>query len=149
LGKDHEVHERFEHASPHYAQALHLLPADAGRHPAWRHDLILRALYTLKATGQVARAIDLAQIEMPHWSDSPDVYFVLGDVLLDHAVAHPEQASDLLPMIQSAWTQCLAIGENPTLEGSVQGRGSTLAIQQLTHFKTLFGEGCPPLTNLA
>jgi tetratricopeptide (TPR) repeat protein len=140
LGKDHEVHDRFDQAWPHYAQALQLLPIDAGRHPAWRHDLILRALYTLKASGRVAQAIDLAQAEMPHWHDSPDFYFVLGDVLLDHAMAHPEQASELLPMIRSAWMQCLAIGENPALEGAVQGRGSTLALQQLTHFNSLFGE---------
>jgi tetratricopeptide (TPR) repeat protein len=141
LGKDHEVHDRFEMAWPHYEQALQLLPVDAGRHPAWRHDLILRALYTLKATGQLAQAIDLAQTEMPHWHDSPDFYFVLGDVLLDHAVAHPEQAAELLPMIRSAWVQCLAIGENPALEGAVRGRGSDLPQRQLALLDQIFGPG--------
>ncbi len=131
LGKDHEVHDRFALALPCYAQALSLLGPHAGRQPGWRHDLILRTLFTLKAQGQVADAVDLAQAEMPHWSDSPDFYFVLGDVLLDHAVAHPAQAHEVLPMIRAAWDQCLLIGENPALEGSVQGRGSHLAQQQL------------------
>jgi tetratricopeptide (TPR) repeat protein len=131
LGKDLEVRDQFERACPAYASALSLLGPDAGRNPAWRHDLVLRSLYALKAAGRVPEAIDLAQAEMPHWPDSPDFYFVLGDVLLDHAVAHPEQAAEVVPMIDSAWRQCLAIGENPNLEGAVAGRGSVLAQRQL------------------
>ena len=131
LGKDLEVRDQFGQAWPAYASALALLGPQAGRDPAWRHDLVLRTLYTLKACGRVPEAIDLAQAEMPHWPDSPDFYFVLGDVLLDHAVAHPEQAHEVVPMIESAWRQCLVIGENPGLEGAVAGRGSVLAERQL------------------
>ena len=131
LGKDHEVNDRFQPAWVAYTAALSLLGPHASREPAWRHDLILRTLFALKADGRVPEAIDLAQAEMPHWHDSPDFYFVLGDVLLDHAVAHPEQAAELVPMIEAAWRQCLAIGENPGLEGAVAGRGSVLAEKQL------------------
>lgn len=137
LGKDHEVHDRFQPAWVAYTAALSLLGPHAGRQPAWRHDLILRTLFALKADGHVPDAIDLAQAEMPNWPDSPDFYFVLGDVLLDHAVAHPEQAADVVPMIEAAWRQCLAIGENPGLEGAVAGRGSTLPTQQLAWLKQL------------
>lgn len=139
LGKDHEVHDRFALALPSYARALDLLGPLAARQPSWRHDLILRHLYTLKAEGRVADAVDLAQSEMPHWPDSPDFYFVLGDVLLEHAVTHPEQAGEVLPMIRAAWEQCLLIGENPTLEGAVQGRGSHLARQQLALLDQVMG----------
>jgi glycosyltransferase involved in cell wall biosynthesis len=132
LGKDHEVHDRFAQAWPAYETALRLLGPDAGREPPWRHDLVLRALYTLKACGRAAQALDLAEAEMRFWPDSPDFYFVLGDVLLELASTRPQQAEEILPMIESAWRQCLAIGENPQLEGAVHGRGSHLAQHNLS-----------------
>jgi len=132
LGKDHEVHDRFDAAWVQYEQALNALGPDAAREPPWRHDLMLRAIYTLKASARLEEAVHLAQAEMPHWPDSPDYFFVLGDLLLDFAVAHPGQAGELLPMIREAWERCLTIGENPALEGAVQGRGSHLAQHNLT-----------------
>ncbi|MGC4059801.1 MAG: glycosyltransferase family 2 protein [Aquabacterium sp.] len=131
LGKDHEVHDRFEAAWAAYDAALQQLGPQAAREPSWRHDLVLRGLYTLKATGRLDAAIHLAESEMANWPDSPDFYFTLGDVLLAFASAHPEQAPDVLPMIESAWRQCLQIGENPHLEGAVHGRGSYLARHNL------------------
>lgn len=131
LGKDHEVHDRFDAAWPAYEQALQGLDPQARRDPPWRHDLILRALFTLKATGRAAQALELAQSEMANWPDSPDFFFVLGDVLLELATGNPQQAAEILPMIESAWRQCLAIGENPSLEGAVHGRGSHLAQHNL------------------
>ncbi|HEX5356548.1 MAG TPA: glycosyltransferase family 2 protein [Aquabacterium sp.] len=131
LGKDEEVHDRFDTAWQAYAHSLQLLGPQARRDPPWRHDLILRSLYTLKAKGQADEAIHLAQAEMPNWPDSPDFFFVLGDVLLDLAMAQPAQAGDILPMVESAWRQCLSIGENPALEGAVHGRGSYLARHNL------------------
>ena len=131
LGKDHEVHDRFESAWACYDLALAQLGPQAGREPPWRHDLILRSLYALKATGRLEQAVQLSEAEMPRWPDSPDFYFVLGDVLLDLALAQLEQAHALLPMIQAAWERCLIIGDNPLLEGAVQGRGSHLARHNL------------------
>jgi len=139
LGKDHEVHDRFAEACIAYSQADHLLGHNVGRGPAWRHDLVIRHLFALKASGRLAEAVDLSAKEMTHWPDSPDFYFVTADVLLDFAMANQAQAADLLPMIEGAWRQCLAIGENPHLEGAVPGRGSELPRQQLVHFKALFG----------
>ncbi|MBI5927036.1 MAG: glycosyltransferase [Aquabacterium sp.] len=131
LGKDEEVHDRFDTAWQAYARSLQLLGPQARRDPPWRHDLILRSLFTLKAKGQLDEAIHLAETEMPNWPDSPDFYFVLGDVLLDLAMAQPDQAGDILPMVENAWRQCLSIGENPALEGAVHGRGSHLARHNL------------------
>jgi len=97
----------------------------------WRHDLVLRQLFTLKKLGRFEHAMNLAAEEMSHWADSPDFYFTLGDVLLDWAVAQPQQAPALLPMIESSWRRALDIGENPALPDTVQGRGSFLAAHNL------------------
>ena len=139
LGKDHEVHDRFETAWPFYELALALVGDDAGRSPSWRHDLLLRSLFVMKATGRLPEAIRLAEVEMPHWPDSPDFFFVMGDVLLEHAMTHREEAQAVVPMIEAAWLQCLAIGENPDLEGAVQGRGSHLAAHNLASLYETLG----------
>lgn len=140
LGKDHEVHDRLEAALEAYEQASQLLGPQPGRGPAWRHDLVLRSLFVLKATGRLAQAVQRAEAEMPLWPDSADFYFVLGDVLLDFAAAHPEQAPELVPMIRGAWENCLQIGDNPSLEGTVHGRGSHLAQANLALLADLLPE---------
>ncbi|WP_290869196.1 glycosyltransferase [Aquabacterium sp.] len=141
LGKDHEVHDRFDAASQAYAQAAALLPTDTPREPGWRHDLLLRQLFALKAQGQTAEAIDLAEQVMPHWGDSPDFYFVLGDVLLEHVLRHTDTAAELVPMVEQAWLRCTEIGENPRLEGAVAGRGSHLAQHNLDTLRQLLSGG--------
>jgi hypothetical protein len=68
---------------------------------------------------------------MTQWAHSPDYWFVVGDLLLDFACSQPEKAQELMPMIEASWLRCLEIGERPDLEGSVHGRGSYLAAQNL------------------
>ena len=92
---------------------------------------MLRQLFTLKKLGRFELAMDLASAEMPHWDQSPDFYFTLGDLLLDWALAQPQQAAALLPMIESSWRRALHIGENPALPDTVRGRGSFLAAHNL------------------
>ena len=127
LGKDLEVRAQFEAAAPHYAQALECGDARA----AWRHDLVLRMLFTLKKVGRYEAAIELAEAEMPRWLRSPDFFFTLGDLLLDWATVRPERAAELLPMIESSWLRALEIGEQPQLHDTVRGRGSFLAAHNL------------------
>ena len=127
LGKDLEVRGQFGAAAPHYAQAL-VATAPAA---AWRHDLVLRALFTLKKLGQFEVAVDLAQTEMAHWGASPDFFFTLGDLLLDWAASAPQRAGELLPMIEASWLRAIEIGEAPQLQDSVRGRGSYLAAHNL------------------
>lgn len=127
LGKDHEVHGEFAAAAPCYAQALQRAEAAA----SWRHDLVLRAMFTLKKLGQHPAAMALAEAEMPRWSASPDFFFTLGDLLLDWAAARPAQAAQLLPVAESSWRRALDIGENPALPDTVRGRGSFLAAHNL------------------
>ncbi len=127
LGKDHEVHHRWAEAAPHYRQAL----AEADARAAWRHDLVLRTLYTLKKIGRHAEALQIAEREMPHWTHSPDFSFALGDLLLDWAASEPGHAATLLPVVEQSWLRALEIGENPALPDSVRGRGSFLAAANL------------------
>ena len=127
LGKDLEVRGQFEAAAPHYLQAHRLGLAQAG----WRHDLVLRLLFTLKKGGRFEQALALAEAEMPQWTHSPDFFFTLGDLLLDWAAHEPGRAGELLPMIESSWLRALDIGENADLQDTVCGRGSFLAAHNL------------------
>lgn len=127
LGKDLELRERFAQALPHYERAhAGALPSDP-----WRHDLVLRLLFTLKKLGRHAHAIEIADAEMTRFGDSPDFCFTLGDLLLDWAAHEPPRGAELVPMIESAWQRAVAIGERPELPDSVQGRGSFLAAHNL------------------
>ena len=56
------------------------------------------------------------------------------------APVEPERAGELLPMIESAWQRCLALGERPDLEGAVAGRGSHLAAANLVMFYEQLGQ---------
>jgi len=127
LGKDLEVRGRFEAAAPHYGQALARADATA----PWRHDVVLRTLFTLKRLGRFEAAIDLLHAEMPRWPGSPDFYFTVGDVLLDCAAARPQRAGELLPVIEASWLRAIEIGEQPYLQDTVRGRGSFLAAHNL------------------
>lgn len=127
LGKDFEVHGEHEAAAPCYARATGGVTAQA----AWRHDLVLRRLHTLKVLHRFGEALAFAQAEMACWSHSPDFFFTVGDLMLEWAWARPELAPQLLPMAESSWAQALAIGENPQLPDTVPGRGSWLAAHNL------------------
>jgi len=127
LGKDHELRAGFASAWPHYQRALH----GVGAADPWRHDLVLRALFTLKKLGQHAQAVALADAQRPAFAESPDYWFALGDVLLDWAAHDASRGAALVPLIESAWQRAVAIGERPELPDSVHGRGSFLAAHNL------------------
>jgi glycosyltransferase involved in cell wall biosynthesis len=128
LGKDHEVHGRFVQAEPFYARAHGSVEAQA----VWKHDLVLRWLFTLKKLRRFEPALALAQAELPQWAHSPDFFFTLGDLLLDWAAAEPARAGELLPMIDTSWRRAVDIGEAPHLADTVRGRGSYLASHNLS-----------------
>ena len=136
LGKDLEVSSQFEAAAPHYAQALELTDPQA----SWRHDLVVRALFTLKKLVRFEAAVALAEAEMARWGESPDFFFTLGDLLLDWAASQPERAGELLPMIESSWLRAIEIGERPALQDTVRGRGSYLAAHNLAVLYSSLGD---------
>jgi tetratricopeptide (TPR) repeat protein len=132
LGKDHDVYERYAEALNCLDQAATLMHGTpAARWPAWMHDLTVRSLHALKRCKRHAEALQRAEQQMPTWVESPDFFFALGDLLLDWAADEPSRANELLPMIESSWQRCLALGERPDLEGAVAGRGSHLAAGNL------------------
>ena len=130
MGKDHDVYERYAEACTHFARSRDC-EAAAGTVPAWHHDRLLREMHALKQCRRHADAVLLTEAAMPSWPHSPDFFFALGDLLLDWAAEEPARAQALLPMIESAWLRCLEIGERPDLEGTVAGRGTTLAARNL------------------
>lgn len=136
LGKDLEVRSRFAEALPLYRQAH----AAGDPSAAWRHDLVVRLLFTLKKERGFAEAIALAGDQMARWGDSPDFFFTLGDLLLDWALAEPARAAELLPQIEASWQRAVAIGERPELPDSVRGRGSWLAAHNLAAFHQSLGQ---------
>jgi glycosyltransferase involved in cell wall biosynthesis len=128
LAKDAQMRGDVAAGCDHYLHAVALTARDAN----WRHELVINAIQLLARAGRLDDALALADAEFPYWPQSPDFFFVLGDLLLDHAVADPARAVDhWLPLADGALERCLAIGERPELEGSVAGRGSHLAQHNL------------------
>jgi hypothetical protein len=140
LGRELEIAGDFAGAAARYQAARERLgwpPAQAAaaaalqaRHP-WLHDLCVRHLFCLKRLGRFADGVVQAQDESAWWRHSPDFHFALGDLLLDFALAEPERAGELLPLVEASWQRCLEIGETPELEGAIAGRGSALAAHNL------------------
>lgn len=128
LGKDADVYEEFEAAEAAFARAAGQAGAEAH---AWWPDLMARRLFALKRLKRHDEAMSLAEQQLQRCAESPDFFFVLGDLLLDCAADQPERADGLVPMIEQAWLRCLELGERPDLPGAVAGRGSHLAAHNL------------------
>jgi len=136
LGKDHDAHGRYPQACAAYLEALPQCPSAV----SWRHDLVVRALFALQQAERLNEAILLANAELARWPHSADFHFVLGDVLLSHAMTLPSaRAAELLPMIESCWMHCISLGDTLHLEGGVAGRGSHLAAHNLAAFHESLG----------
>ena len=128
LAKEHQARGRGPQAAFCFTEALRL----AGPGVPWRHALVVRALMALKADGQLAEALALADAEVANWQASPDFYFTIGDLYLEAASQEPDRAlSELLPVAEAAWKRCLEIGERPDLDGAVAGRGGYMAAHNL------------------
>ncbi len=137
IAKEHQARGRAPQAAFCFTEALRLAPADAG----YRHALVVRAMIALKADGRLDEALSLADAEVDNWLESPDFYFVVGDLYLEAAAREPGRAmADLLPIVESAWKRCLRIGERPDLDGAVAGRGGHMAAHNLSVFYKTLGQ---------
>lgn len=137
LAREYQVAEQAAQAALCFSEALRLCPAEA----PYRHGLVVRALTGLKTAERFDEAATLAAAELPNWPNSPDVYFAVGDLYLELASQHPDQAlNDLLPAAELAWKRCLEIGERDDLDGSVAGRGSHMAAHNLAVLYRTFGQ---------
>jgi glycosyltransferase involved in cell wall biosynthesis len=127
-GKELEIKRDFESALHYYSLSMENTASDQ----SYRHDLVVRTIYTLKKLQLHELAISVIENEYDNWQHSPDFFFVTGDVHLDYAVARPDIALDqLLPVAETSWLQCLQLGECADLDGTVMGRGSFLAAHNL------------------
>lgn len=127
LGKDCSVYDEHAQAEAAFARAIEL----SDQQHDWWLDLVARRLFGLKQLKQHGPAMDFADGQLQRCADSPDFFFALGDLLLDLAADAPERAEHLLPLIEQAWRQCLALGERPEQAGAMAGRGSYLAAHNL------------------
>ncbi|MGX4640573.1 glycosyltransferase [Massilia sp. SYSU DXS3249] len=128
LGVSHAVDKDYVTAVLRYTQAMLYVKPEY----AFRHDLVVRTIFALNKTGQFEAAIQFAESEMKNWEHSPDFFFALGDVLYNWGKQNgPEHFNGLVPMIEAAWLRCLEIGDQPSLSGTVKGRGSFLAAHNL------------------
>jgi glycosyltransferase involved in cell wall biosynthesis len=128
-GVEDEIQERWESACEHFAQAAQLT---AGRLTPYSHPLAYRRLHALARAGRINEALELGLQAQSHWPDSSDVHFAFGNVCLDASLLDPAGALEVwLPAAESAWKQCLDIGECDRYEGHISGRGSYLAAQNL------------------
>ena len=136
LAKEHQSRGRTAQACLCFTEARRLAPPQA----PWRHALIVRSLIALKADGRLQDALILADQEVCNWQDSPDFYYVIGDLYLEASTHNPDQAlTDWLPVVEQAWKRCLEIGERPDLDGSVTGRGGHMAAHNLAVFYRAIG----------
>lgn len=118
---------RLTDARDAYAQALDRMePA----HPR-RHELVVEAIDTARAARAFPAAIALMDAHMAQWRDSPDFAYVVGDLFFEMLLAQPSSAAQLAPLAMSCWTRCLEMGDRADLAGSLTGRGSFLAAQNL------------------
>ncbi|HTK34103.1 MAG TPA: glycosyltransferase family 2 protein [Caulobacteraceae bacterium] len=129
LGKEHQARRRWAQSADCFVKALALRPPPGA---PYRHALVVRAITVLKMADRLEEAIALGDEELPNWQQSPDFFFVIGDLYLEWASRHPERAvKDFLPVVEYAWKRCLEIGERDDLDGAVHGRGSHMAAHNL------------------
>jgi tetratricopeptide (TPR) repeat protein len=136
LGREHLVRGAAETAVESLRTAYRLTAPDA----AYRHAVVLSTIRALKQAGALPEALALVDAEHTAWPESPDFYFAVADLYLEWASREPAIALDeLLPVVEGAWMRCLAIGEQPMLDGSVIGCGSYLAAANLAMFYERLG----------
>jgi hypothetical protein len=122
--------------------ADHLLAAHraTGQATPFRHGIVIAALQALTRAERFAEALALVEAEHANWPRSPDFYFAVAELYLEWAGRNPAIAMDeLLPVVEGAWKRCLDIGEQPDLDGSVEGCGSYLAAHNLAMFYETLG----------
>jgi tetratricopeptide (TPR) repeat protein len=137
LGRELQVAGRAGEAADLLGDAAETCAADA----PFRHSLVTRAMIALKEADRLDEALAMADREFPLWQDSPDFFFVLGDLYMAQASADPDAAlTEHLPLVEYAWRRCLDIGERPDLNGAVAGRGGWLAAHNLAVFYEVLGK---------
>ena len=128
-GKTLQVYGDYPAAADYLTRALAHTRADE----PFRHPVVVNTIYSLKMAGRVDEALAVLEAEFETWQTSPDFLFVMGDLYLEQASLHPDEAlQEHLPLVEYAWKRCLEVGDQDRLEGSVRGRGSHMAAHNLS-----------------
>jgi tetratricopeptide (TPR) repeat protein len=128
-GVEDEIAQRWDSACEHFAVAIRL---NGDRITPYSHPLAYRYVHALSRAGRINEALDFGLRARAQWPDSSDVHFAFGNVCLDASLLDPASALEVwLPAAETAWKQCLEIGESDAHEGHISGRGSYLAAQNL------------------
>lgn len=137
LGREYQVAEEFGKSAAAFKSAIE---GGTGQE-AFRHALIVRAVYAFKMAELFDEAIALVDGEIENWPNSPDFFFTVGDLYLELAIHNPNMAmAKLLPVVEFCWKKCLEIGERDDLDGTVRGRGSYMAAHNLSTFYRTLGD---------
>jgi glycosyltransferase involved in cell wall biosynthesis len=106
----------------------------------FRHAIVIYTILALRKAERFEEALALVDAEQDNWETSPDFYFAVAELYLEWAGRNLEIAQDeLLPVVEAAWLKCLQIGENPEIDGSVEGSGSFRAAANLANFYRILG----------
>lgn len=99
---------------------------------AYAHGLFCRLIHALARCDRLNESLSLGLSAKERWPDSSDVHFAFGNVCLDAAVANPKDAVGVwLPAAQSAWLECLQLGDASVYPDHFIGRGGHLAAHNL------------------
>ncbi|WP_052466179.1 glycosyltransferase family protein [Mobilicoccus massiliensis] len=118
---------RYAEAADRYSAALQEISTGDER----RHAAVIGALESAVKAGRLRDAVALMDEHLSHWQHSPDMAFLVGDLLFEMMLTNPETGPELTPLVETSWKRCLELGERPDLAGAVHGRGSFLAAQNL------------------
>jgi glycosyltransferase involved in cell wall biosynthesis len=135
LGKDLAIQEKFQESIVFLENAK----SRSSSQMIWRHDLIVRLLFSYKKEKKFSEGFDLIANEEQHFIHSPDFYFCCGDFCIDAALYLPDHSQTLIPMIESYFLKARVVGENSQIDDRVVGRGSFLAAYNLYAFYSSTG----------
>jgi glycosyltransferase involved in cell wall biosynthesis len=136
LGRAYEAQENYTASLESYQLCL----KKAKKNIPWRHSLIIHLIFVLKKMKQFNLIEKIYYVEKKYRNYSPDFNFAIGDAFLDYAIHDNSRAYELLPIIEKSWLKCLEIGDQSDLDGSVIGRGSFLAAQNLHAYYSSLGQ---------
>lgn len=128
---------RYAEAATRYGEAL---AATSAVDPQ-RHAMAIGALECSIKAGLLPQAVALMDEFKGVWPDSPDIAFLVGDLMFEMMLTTPQFSDELAPLVESSWRTCLDLGERPDLPGAVHGRGSFLAAQNLYVLCLVLGRG--------
>lgn len=137
LAREQEQAGDSETAVASYLEALRERPPVS---PPWRHAAVFNAIEFFGRARRFEEGAALVEMEMPHYADAVDFWFVLGGFFFELVWAKPELASEFMPRIEECYLRCLEIGEQPQANGALRGRGSFLAARNLYAFYTATGD---------